>query len=75
MHSSCGVRAVARFTVQRRIGVAALARTIASAEPSTGWLKKPRTGISMFDCPEQSHTSPISTSLSVSVSPSLSSIV
>ena len=74
-HSSCGVRAVLRLTVQRRIGVAALARMIASAEPSTGWLGNPCTGISMFDCPEQSHTSPISTSRSVSRSPSLNSIV
>ena len=64
-----------RLTVQRRIGVAALARMIASAEPSTGWLGNPCTGISMFDCPEQSHTSPISTSRSVSRSPSLNSIV
>ena len=70
-----GVRAVLRLTVQRRIGVAALARMIASAEPSTGWLGNPCTGISMFDCPEQSHTSPISTSRSVSRSPSLNSIV
>ena len=53
----------------------ALARMIASAEPSTGWLGNPCTGISMFDCPEQSHTSPISTSRSVSRSPSLNSIV
>ena len=75
VQDSCGVRAVTRFTLQIRIGVEALARAMMSVGFVTGWFVKPRIGISMFDCPEQSHTSPISTSFSVRCSPSLRSIV
>ena len=52
------------------MGLSGLAPRIASAEPSTGWLSNPLTGISMFDCPEQNHTSPMSMSFSTTASPS-----
>ncbi len=41
---------------------------MACAAPSTGCVQNPRRGISMFDCPEANHTSPMSMSLIVTVS-------
>ena len=41
-----------------------------SRDPFTGWESNPRRGISIFDCPEQSQTSPIRMSSSTRGSPS-----
>ena len=47
----------------------------ASTPPSTGSPRLPVIDICMFDCPEQTHTSPIITFSSVTGSPSLIRIV
>ena len=47
------------------------ASAMASTAPSTGWNMNPLTGISMLDCPEQTHTSPSITLSSTTSLPSL----
>ena len=42
--------------------------------PSTGQFQKPLSGISMFDCPDANHTSPMSTRLRTTFSPPCSSM-
>src|SRR5687767_258794 len=48
--------------------------SMASLDPMTGCPLNPFIGISIFDCPEQSQTSPIRTLLSVTAFPSLMEI-
>ena len=43
---------------------------MALLEPKTGWFRYPFIVICMFDCPEQTHTSPIKTLFNVTALPS-----
>ncbi len=67
---STGWNWLLRFTVNMRSWSSLLCRQSAMA-PSTGWALKPFICISMLLWPLHTHTSPMSTSFRVVVSPSL----
>ena len=69
--SSRGVLDETLGTVNIRMPGYMPASAMASTAPSTGWNMNPLTGISMLDCPEQTHTSPSITLSSTTSLPSL----